>query len=98
MMKLIATPHDTTIIVALDATDCLALADACRWARSHDMPMDYSLLSALETTLELGALVCFAPNATEKDGDAPLTLETVRREWGMRDTSSGTFPVADPTR
>jgi hypothetical protein len=97
-MKLIATPHDTTIVVALDATDCLALADACRWAQSHDMPMDYSLISALETALQLGALLCYVPGAVNLNKSEPVDLVAVRHEWGMRDTSTSTHPVADPRR
>jgi hypothetical protein len=95
-MKLIATPHDTTIVVALDATDCLALADACRWAQTHDMPMDYSLLSALQTALQLGALLCYVPGAVNLDKREPLDLAAVREDWGMRDTAEWDRRVARP--
>ncbi len=45
------------IVLQLDATDCLSLADACGHALRYDMPGDHDLIAALRTALRLGAVV-----------------------------------------
>lgn len=86
-MKLVAIEAGG-VVLALDATDCLSLADACTYARSHDMPGDRDLIAAHETALRLGAVV--AALDTLKDADVPAAgmLADVRKVWGPTDTGA----------
>jgi len=83
-------------MLELDATDCLALADACGWAKRFDMPMDFALVNALQTALQLGALLCYAPGTVIRSDDTPIDLAAVRATWGMPDTAFAHGRVADP--
>jgi hypothetical protein len=54
------------------------------------------LISALGTALQLGAVLCYVPGTVNLDTREPRDLDAVREEWGMRDTSEGSHPVAKP--
>jgi len=75
------------IVLDLDATDCLSLADACRHALRYDMPGDRDLLAAHETALRLGAVVAAFDTLTDGEIPEAAMLADVRRVWGPTDTS-----------
>lgn len=72
--------------IELDATDCLQLADALRYADNRDIPGNHLHIGALQTALT--ALAILAAHDTNTDTDTPerqLLAET-RRVWGPMDT------------
>ncbi len=95
-MKLIAIAAGG-IVLELDATDWLSLADACGHALRYDMPGDRDLLAGHETALRLGAVV--AAFDTLRDAavaEADLLADT-RKVWGPTDTSvPGRVRTAEP--
>ncbi len=76
-----------SILLDLDPTDCLALADCCDHAISGDMSMNYNLIAAFSAALKLGAVACAAYGVASPRHYDALTLEGIRAEWGMMDDS-----------
>jgi hypothetical protein len=68
----------------LDPRDCLALADACGYAISRDIPGDHHLLAALRAALTAGAMAAFAldEGAVKKE---EYTLAGLRAFWAPED-------------
>jgi len=85
-MKLIAIEAGG-IVLSLDATDCLSLADACHHARHQDMPGDHDLLAAHRTALHLGAVVAAFDTAQDVATPDDGLLAHVRAVWGPSDSS-----------
>lgn len=85
------------VVLELDATDCLSLADACHHARRYDMPGDRDLLAAHETALRLGAVVAAFDTLTDGAVAEADMLADTRKVWGPTDTSvPGRVRTADP--
>jgi hypothetical protein len=85
-MKLIAI-NAGGIVLELDATDCLSLADTCKHALSTDMPGDYNLIAAHRTALRLAAVVAAFDTARDVDTPDDQLLAHTRAIWGPVDTS-----------
>lgn len=95
-MKLIAIAAGG-VVLELDATDCLSLADACGHALRFDMPGDHDLIAAHRTALRLGAVV--AAFDTLKDADIPeaAMLADIRKVWGpIASSVPGRVRVLEP--
>ncbi len=95
-MKLV-TIAAASVTLELDCTDCLALADACGWANSHDIPGDYALLGALRGMLTSAALAAFAVEHGNGEEFTSYTLAELRRLRGPVDTRRvGLYRAAEP--
>jgi len=90
-MKLL-TLAPIAVTVELDATDCLALADALATSIYYDACPDHSLVNALRAALE-GFAVLAATDAL-RDNQTPEAgmLADTRRVWGPFDLSGGGKP------
>lgn len=91
-MKLV-TANVRTVAVELDATDCLALADACHRAVRDDLPGNREHLAALATALDALAIVAAFDMLEDNmracaDRDFDFIADT-RRVWGPRDSYRG---------
>jgi hypothetical protein len=75
------------VILELDATDCLSLADACGHALRYDMPGDHDLIAAHRTALRLGAVVAAFDTAKDVATPDDGLLAHVREVWGPNDSS-----------
>ncbi len=84
-MKLL-TIEKIAVTVELDATDCLALADALATSIYYDHCPDHSFINALRASLEACAVL--AATDTLRDNRTPEAgmLEDTRRVWGAFDT------------
>ncbi|HEY8598507.1 MAG TPA: hypothetical protein VIL85_08760 [Thermomicrobiales bacterium] len=85
-MKLVAI-NKGGIVLELDATDCLSLADACKHALAYDMPGDHDLIAAHRTALRLGAVVAAYDTATDVATPEAELLAHARTVWGPIDSS-----------
>ena len=90
-MKLL-TIAPIAVTVELDATDCLALADALATSIYYDACPDHSLVNALRAALEGFAVL--AATDTLRDNQTPEAgmLEDTRRVWGPFDHAGGGLP------
>ena len=84
-MKLL-TIAPIAVTVELDATDCLALADALATALYYDQTPDRNLIQALRAALEGFAVL--AATDTLRDNQTPEAgmLADTRRVWGPINT------------
>ena len=90
-MKLL-TIAPIAVTVELDATDCLALADALATALYYDQTPDRNLIQALRAALEGFAVL--AATDTLRDSRVPEAgmRDHTRRVWGPFDHAGGGLP------
>ncbi len=69
----------------LDATDLIALADACATALYHDQSPDRNLMEALRTALEACAVLAATDTLRDNQTRESEMLEDTRRVWGPFD-------------
>ena len=71
------------VIVQLDATDCLAIADALDHANRTELDhKDYSLFAALEAAFTACAVVAALDTLSDGQVDGERALADTRRVWG----------------
>jgi len=85
-MKFLDNPSGATVILELDATECLALADACGHAQRYDMPGDRDLMAVHETALRLGAVVAAFDTLKDAEVAEADMLADTRKVWGPTGT------------
>jgi hypothetical protein len=81
-----------TVTIELDATDCLALADALAHTVYHDAASDSNYLSALRAALEAFAVIAATDTLREDHVPEERMIEDTRRVWGPLDTRAVGVP------
>ena len=74
------------VVVELDATDCLQLADALGYSEHRDIPGNRIHVNALRAALTACAVLAAHDTNTDVDTPEDQLLAETRRVWGPRDT------------